>query len=71
MAMGETTDLLGRALTPVERELLDLYGRLKALLERDDLEPCTRAAVRGALAALWNGVNDLALAHEQLLDLGL
>ena len=69
--MGETTDLLGRPLTEVERELLDLYGRLKALLERDDLEPCTRAAARNALVALWNGVNDLALEHEQLIDLGV
>ncbi|HZD00464.1 MAG TPA: hypothetical protein VFA46_09835 [Actinomycetes bacterium] len=69
--MSTTTDLLGRPVTAVEGELLDLYGRLKILLERDDLEPCTRAAVRGALAALWNGVNDLALAHEHLIDLGV
>jgi hypothetical protein len=66
-----STDLLGRPLTPVETELLDLYSRLKDLLRRDDLEPCTRAAVRNALAALWNGVNDLALEHEQLIDLGV
>ncbi|HZD74657.1 MAG TPA: hypothetical protein VE776_12380 [Actinomycetota bacterium] len=66
-----STDLLGRPLTPVETELLDLYGRLKDLLGRDDLEPCTRAAVRNALAELWNGVNDLALEHEQLIDLGV
>ncbi len=69
--MSATTDLLGRPVTPVEGELLDLYGRLKALLQRDDLEPCTRAAVRGALAALWNGVNDLALDYEHLIDLGI
>jgi hypothetical protein len=66
-----STDLLGRPLTPAETELLDLYDRLKDLLRRDDLEPCTRAAARNALAALWNGVNDLALEHEQLIDLGL
>jgi hypothetical protein len=65
------TDLLGRPLTPVEVELLDLYNRLKDLLRRDDLEPCARAAARNALAALWNGVNDLALEHEQLIDLGV
>lgn len=69
--MQPSTDLLGRPLTPVETELLDLYHRLKALLERDDLEPCVRAAARNALAALWNGVNDLALEHEQLIDLGV
>ena len=69
--MQPSTDLLGHPLTPVEIELLDLYDRLKALLERDDLEPCARAAARNALAALWNGVNDLALEHEQLIDLGV
>jgi hypothetical protein len=69
--MSATTDLLGRPTTAVESELLDLYHRLKAVLERDDLEPCTRAAARGALVALWNGVNDLALEHEQLIDLGV
>lgn len=69
--MRPSTDLLGRRLTPVEAELLDLYDRLKGLLERDDLEPCTRAAVRNAVVALWNGVNDLALEHEQLIDLGV
>ncbi len=69
--MEAFTDLLGRPVTAVEAELLDLYRRLKALLERDDLEPCTRAAVRNALAALWNGVNDLALEHEHLIDLGV
>jgi hypothetical protein len=69
--MQPSTDLLGRPLTPVETELLDLYHRLKALLERDDLGPCARAAARNALAALWNGVNDLALEHEQLIDLGV
>jgi hypothetical protein len=69
--MQPSTDLLGRPLTPVEAELLDLYNRLKRLLERDDLPPCARAAARNALAALWNGVNDLALEHEQLIDLGV
>ena len=64
------TDLLGRPTTEVEDELLVLYGRCKALLERDDLAPCVRAGVRAATVGLWNAVNDLALAHEQLLDLG-
>ena len=65
------TDLLGRPTTPVEDELLDLYSRLKALVAREDLGPCAMAAARGALVALWNGVNDLGLVHEQLLDLGV
>jgi hypothetical protein len=65
-----STDLLGRPTTPVEDELLDLYRRSKALLERDDLPPCAHAGVRAATIGLWNVVNDLALEHEQLLDLG-
>lgn len=70
-ASNASTDLLGRQLTPAETELLDLYHRVKALLGRDDLDPCARAAARNALTALWNGVNDLALEHEQLIDLGV
>ena len=65
-----TTDLLGRPTTEVEDELLELYRRCKALLARDDLDPCVRAGVRVAAIGLWNGVNDLGLEHEQLLDLG-
>lgn len=64
-------DLLGNDVTPAEAELLDLYGRLQALLASDDLAPCTQANVRAALAALGNAVNDLALVHEHLTDLGL
>jgi hypothetical protein len=65
-----TTDLLGRPTTETEDELLELYRRGKALLARDDLAPCARAGVRVATVGLWNAVNDLALEHEQLLDLG-
>jgi hypothetical protein len=68
--MGATTDLLGRPTTEAEDELLELYGRCKALLARDDLAPCARAGARVATVALWNVVNDLGLEHEQLLDLG-
>jgi hypothetical protein len=64
------TDLLGRPRTPAEDELLELYRRCKALLERDDLAPCAHAGVRAAAVALWNVVNDLGLEHEQLIDLG-
>jgi hypothetical protein len=65
-----TTDLLGDAATPTEEELLDLYRRCRALLARDDLDPCVRAGVRAATVGLWNVVNDLGLEHEQLIDLG-
>ena len=67
---ADTTDLLGRPLTDTEDELLELYRRLKALLARDDLAPCVRAGARAALVGLWNAVNDLGLADEQLLDQG-
>ncbi|HEY2956863.1 MAG TPA: hypothetical protein VGM21_01450 [Actinomycetota bacterium] len=65
-----TTDLLGSDATPTEEELLDLYRRCRALLARDDLDPCVRAGVRAATVGLWNVVNDLGLEHEQLIDLG-
>jgi hypothetical protein len=68
--MSATTDLLGRPMSPVEDELLDLYRRCKALLRREDLAPCARAGVRAATVGLWNVVNDLGLEHEHLVDLG-
>lgn len=61
-----TTDLLGRPLDPDEVELLELYQRTKAFLARDGLAPCVQANARGALVALWNAVNDLALTREPL-----
>jgi hypothetical protein len=68
--MSADTDLLGRPRTPAEDELLELYRRCKALLERQDLAPCAHAGARAATVALWNAVNDLGLEHEQLIDLG-
>jgi hypothetical protein len=68
--MSADTDLLGRPRTPAEDELLELYRRCKALLEREDLAPCAHAGARAATVALWNAVNDLGLEHEQLIDLG-
>jgi hypothetical protein len=65
-----TTDMLGHDAGATEEELLDLYRRCKALLARDDLDPCVRAGVRAAAVGLWNVVNDLALENEQLIDLG-
>ena len=62
-----TTDLLDRALTPQETELLDVYRRLKAL-EGADLAPSTVSNVRIALAAVAVAVTDLALEYEHLLD---
>jgi hypothetical protein len=66
-----TTDLLGRDLTDAEARLLSTYDTLKALAGDADLAPCATANVRHALAAVAQAVNDLALVHEHLLDVGV
>ena len=58
-------DLLGNDLDDDERELVDLYSRLKALSSRDDLPPVATANVKQAMVLLWNACNDLALLHEE------
>ena len=63
----QLTDLLGRELDADERELLDLYERLKKLAGRDDLAPCISANVKQALVMLWNACNDLDLVYEEPL----
>lgn len=59
-----TKDLLGRAMTPDEVDLVSVYEQLKALEMRPQLPPCARAAVHDALVAMWNAVNDLQLRYE-------
>lgn len=66
-----TTDLLGRPLTSSEQQLLKAYADLKALAGQSDLPPCAERNVKQALACLWQVVNDLALEHEPLYDLGV
>jgi len=61
----DTKDLLGNALSADERELLDLYARLKTLSNRDDLPPVAVANVKQAMVLLWNACNDLALISEE------
>jgi hypothetical protein len=63
--MTHPTDLLGNALSKDERELLDLYGRLKALSARTDLPPVSTANVKQAMVLMWNACNDLALIAEE------
>ncbi len=58
-------DLLGRELTDTEAAVLAAYDGLKALLERDDLAPCTRANIAESLACLWQAVNELALTDDR------
>lgn len=58
-------DLLGRPLDQDERELMDLYLRLRDLAARQDLAPCTLMNVRQALVMLWNAAVDLDLLYEE------
>ncbi|MFT4843130.1 MAG: hypothetical protein ACI8UD_003276 [Planctomycetota bacterium] len=62
---NEATDLLGNVLSADERELLDLYTRLKTLSGRDDLPPVATANVKQAMVLMWNACNDLALICEE------
>ena len=58
-------DLLGRPLTPHERELMDLYQRLKAMSANTDLPPCALMNCRQAMVMLWNACVDLNLVFEE------
>ena len=65
------TDLLGKALTEQERELLNVYEALKKLAAQEDLPPCAARNVRRALMSMWQATNDLDLQFEQLYDFGV
>ncbi|MBL8737820.1 MAG: hypothetical protein JNL12_15415 [Planctomycetes bacterium] len=65
MSPKTNTDLLGRPLTADDRELLDLYTRLRTLSARTDLPPVATANVKQAMVLLWNACNDLALMYEE------
>ncbi len=62
-------DLLGNPTTEVEREVLEVYGRLQALAAREDAPPCVERNAKKALSCVWQAVNDLGLRFEQLPDL--
>jgi hypothetical protein len=65
------TDLLGKAMTEQERELLNIYEALKKLAAREDLPPCAARNVRRALMSMWQATNDLDLQFEQLYEFGV
>ena len=65
------TDLLGKALTEQERELLSVYEALKKLAAQEDLPPCAARNVRRALMSMWQVTNDLNLQFEQLYKFGV
>jgi hypothetical protein len=62
---NQQKDLLGNALSKDDRELLDLYERLKTMSRRNDLPPVAIANVKQAMVMLWNACNDLALICEE------
>lgn len=64
-------DLIGRPADPAMLEVLDLYRKTKALCARKDLPPFAARNLRASLAALYQVVNDAALEHEHLYDLGV
>lgn len=68
---SDTTDLLGKATTEQEQELLNIYQALKQLAARSDLPPCAARNVRKALACMWQATNDLDLQFEQLYEVGV
>jgi len=60
----QPTDLLGRPVNAEEAELLELYGRIKALASAEGLAPCVEKNLRFAVCALAQAVTDLGLAFE-------
>ena len=58
-------DLLGRKLSEEEREVLDLYHRLRKLSARKDVAPCVSMNAKQAMVMLWNACTDLGLIHEE------
>jgi hypothetical protein len=58
-------DLLGKPLTPQERELCALYLQMKQLSRSEQLPPCALMNVRQAMVMLWNACVDLDLVFEE------
>ncbi len=65
MSATEDKDLLGRPLSPAERDLLDLYRRLHTMSTRSDLPPCALMNCKQAMVMLWNACVDLDLVFEE------
>jgi hypothetical protein len=59
--MSSQRDMLGRPLTAMELELLDVHTRLQRLAARGDLPPCVAAGTQAALGLSWQMANDLGL----------
>ncbi len=64
-------DLIGRELEPGEKDILEIYERLKELCAAEGQAPCVRSNLRFATAAIAQVVTDLGLDYEHLYDLGV
>jgi hypothetical protein len=53
-----------------ETKALEVYRTLKELATDPQAPPCVTANARRALASVWQIVNDLGLAYEQLYEYG-
>lgn len=65
-----SVDLLGRDCEPHEEKLIEIYERLKAIVDDDALAPATRSNLLVALAATGVAVTGLGLRFEHLIDQG-
>ncbi len=63
---------MAEELNDAQRELADVYGRLKRIVEErgGDLQPFEERNALKALAALWQIANNLDLDPGQLYDVG-
>lgn len=71
MSTSVDTDLVGNPLDAGEAEIVEVYRRLRALVDGGDLAPCAAANLRHALAFTAVAVGDLGLDFEHLLDSGV
>jgi len=58
-------DLLDNDLSSDERELLELYHRLRKLSARTNVSPCISMNAKQAMVMLWNVCTDLGLIYEE------
>jgi hypothetical protein len=64
-------DLLGRPLSPFDRDVLGMYLKTKELVVRTDIPPCASRNLKKSLACLYQVLNDGGVVFEHLYDLGV
>jgi len=62
---GERTDLLGKKLSADEKEILELYQKLKDLSATGDLPPAVLMNVKQAMVIMWNACRSQDLISEE------